>query len=216
MISDILFAKDQFVALFKSLGAGLSPLPGNRFDFANGERALKGYYNMLSLDGLGAFNRAELSAAGALIAYLELTQKGARVALQHVARVSPAHFMGIDVATRRNLELTQTLSGQRSGCCLPIDRSVTAAGARLLAARLAAPLTDVKLIDARHDAVRRSSRIRSCVEARAKLCALPPISRGRWAGFRWRVGDLAIWQACAMGDGRASIVRPLVQGRVGR
>jgi len=82
---------------------------------ANGERALKAHYQMLSLDGLGAFSRAELSAAGALIAYLELTQKGRKVALARIARVSPAHFMGIDAATRRNLELTQTLSGQRSG-----------------------------------------------------------------------------------------------------
>ena len=68
--------RKEFAALFKSLGAALSPLPGSRFDSANGERALKAHYQMLSLDGLGAFSRAELSAAGALIAYLELTQKG--------------------------------------------------------------------------------------------------------------------------------------------
>ena len=67
---------------------------------------------MLSLDGLGAFSRAELSAAGALIAYLDLTQKGKRVALQRLARVSPSHFMAIDAATRRNLELTETLVGR--------------------------------------------------------------------------------------------------------
>ncbi|HEX4178086.1 MAG TPA: hypothetical protein VHY57_06590, partial [Rhizomicrobium sp.] len=66
----------DFAVLFKSQGLALSPLPGSRFDSANGERALKAHYNMLSLDGLGAFGRAELSAAGALIAYLELTQKG--------------------------------------------------------------------------------------------------------------------------------------------
>ena len=109
-------------ALFKSLGTALSPLPAARFDSANGERALKAHYDMLSLDGLGAFSRAELSAAGALIAYLELTQKGARVALQRIARVSPSHFMGIDAATRRNLELTQTLAGQRSGSAAGGDR----------------------------------------------------------------------------------------------
>ena len=62
--------------------------------------------------------------------------------------------MGIDAATRRNLELTQTLAGARGGSLLAaIDRTVTAAGARELAARLAAPLTDVKAIAARHDAV---------------------------------------------------------------
>ena len=56
-------------------------MPASRFDSANGERALKAHYNLVSLDGLGAFSRAELSAAGSLIAYLELTQKGAKVAL---------------------------------------------------------------------------------------------------------------------------------------
>src|SRR5471032_3053705 len=137
LVPDSLLAQEDFVSLFKSLGAALSPLPASRFDSANGERALKAHYNMLSLDGLGAFSRAELSAAGALIAYLELTQKGAKVVLQRIARVSPAHFMGIDAATRRNLELTQTLSGQRGGSLLAgIDRTVTAVGARMLAGRL--------------------------------------------------------------------------------
>jgi len=185
----------DFAALFKSQGLALSPLPGSRFDSANGERALKAHYDMLSLDGLGAFSRAELSAAGALIAYLELTQKGAKVALQRIARVSPAHFMGIDAATRRNLELTQTLSGQRSGSLLAgMDRTVTASGARLLASRLAAPLTDVKVIGARHDAVEafaKESELRR--QARGALRAAPDIARalGRLSVARGGPRDLA-------------------------
>ncbi|HVW73567.1 MAG TPA: DNA mismatch repair protein MutS [Rhizomicrobium sp.] len=195
LVPDALLAQDAFALLFKSLGAALSPLPGSRFDSANGERALKTHYNMLSLDGLGAFSRAELSAAGALIAYLELTQKGAKVALQRIARVSPSHFMGIDAATRRNLELTQTLSGQRSGSLLAgIDRTVTASGARLLAARLAAPLTDVKAIGARHDAVEafaKDSELRR--QAREALRAAPDIARalGRLSVARGGPRDLA-------------------------
>src|SRR6185312_4914299 len=134
-------------------GPALTPLPSSRFDSAHGERALKAHYGLLSLDGLGQFSRAELSAAGALIAYLELTQKGRKVALQRLARVSPKHFMAIDAATRRNLELTDTLSGAPGSLLATIDCTVTAAGARELAARLAAPLTDVAAIAARHDAV---------------------------------------------------------------
>ncbi len=185
----------EFAALVKSLGAALSPLPGSRFDSANGERARKAHYNMLSLDGLGAFSRAELSAAGALIAYLELTQKGRKVALQRIARVSPSHFMGIDAATRRNLELTQTLSGQRGGSLLAgIDRTVTACGARLLAGRLAAPLTDVGAIAARHDAVEafaKDSELRR--KAREALRAAPDIARalGRLSVARGGPRDLA-------------------------
>jgi len=154
LVPDGLLAQEEFIALFKGSDAALSPLPASRFDSTAGERALKAHYGIASLDGLGAFSRAELSAAGALIAYLDLTQKGARVALGRVARVSPKHFMGIDAATRRNLELTQTLGGARSGSLLAtIDRTVSASGARLLAARLAAPLTDAAAIGARHDAV---------------------------------------------------------------
>ncbi len=197
--SDSVSASDQkevdFSALLKSLGAALSPLPASRFDSANGERALKAHYQMLSLDGLGAFSRAELSAAGALIAYLELTQKGRKVVLQRIARVSPSHFMGIDAATRRNLELTQTLSGHRSGSLLAqIDRTVTASGARMLASRLAAPLTDVKQIAARHDAVEalsKDSELRR--KAREALRAAPDIARamGRLAVARGGPRDLA-------------------------
>ncbi|HVV28158.1 MAG TPA: DNA mismatch repair protein MutS [Rhizomicrobium sp.] len=185
----------DFPALFRTLGAALSPLPSGRFDSAAGERALKGHYNMLSLDGLGAFTRAELSAAGALVAYLDLTQKGARVALQRVSRVSPSHFMGIDAATRRNLELTQTLSGQRGGSLLAgIDRTVTAGGARMLAGRLAAPLTDVAAIAARHDAVAAfaaDSELRR--RTREALRAAPDIARalGRLSVARGGPRDLA-------------------------
>src|SRR5476649_1055756 len=195
LVPDSLLAQEEFSSLFKSLGAALSPLPASRFDSANGERALKAHYQMLSLDGLGAFSRAELSAAGALIAYLELTQKGRKVALQRIARVSPAHFMGIDAATRRNLELTQTLAGQRGGSLLAgIDRTVTASGARLLAGRLAAPLTDVKQIAARHDAVEafaKDSELRR--KAREALRAAPDIARalGRLSVARGGPRDLA-------------------------
>jgi len=195
LIPDALFAQEDFATLFKSQATALSPLPGSRFDSASGERALKSHYNMLSLDGLGAFSRAELSAAGALIAYLELTQKGAKVALQRIARLSPSHFMGIDAATRRNLELTQTLAGQRSGSLLAgMDRTVTASGARLLAARLAAPLTDVRAIGARHDAVEafsKDSELRR--RARGALRAAPDIARalGRLSVARGGPRDLA-------------------------
>jgi len=195
LLPDALLAQEDLALLFKSLGTALSPLPASRFDSSNGERALKTHYNMLSLDGLGAFSRAELSAAGSLIAYLELTQKGAKVALQRLARVSPSHFMGIDAATRRNLELTQTLSGQRTGSLLAqIDRTVTAAGARQLAARLAAPLTDVKAIAARQDAVEafaKNSELRR--KAREALRAAPDIARalGRLSVARGGPRDLA-------------------------
>jgi DNA mismatch repair protein MutS len=179
LIPDGLLTHESVGPLLKNLGAALSPLPSSRFDSANGERALAHHYGVASLDGLGSFGRAELSAAGALIAYLELTQKGKHTRLARVTRVTPSHFMAIDQATRRNLELTQTLSGARSGSLLAvIDRTVTAAGARELAGRLAAPLTDVKAIETRHESVEffvRDSELRR--RLREALRSAPDLSR---------------------------------------
>jgi DNA mismatch repair protein MutS len=195
LLPDSLLAEARFAGLFKPLDAALSPLPPARFDSAAGERALKAHYNMLSLDGLGRFSRAELSAAGALIAYFDLTQKGAKVALQRLARIAPAQFMAIDAPTRRNLELTQTLAGQRAGSLLAtIDRTVTAAGARVLASRLAAPLTDIATIATRQDSVESfaaDSELRRRI--RAALRAAPDIARalGRLSVGRGGPRDLA-------------------------
>jgi len=154
LVPDGLPAHETLGAILKASGAALSPVPSSRFDSAHGERALTSHYGIAALDGLGSFNRAELSAAGALIAYLELTQKGKQARLARLKRVAPSHFMAIDAATRRNLELTETLSGARGGSLLSvIDRTITAGGARELAQRLAAPLTDVEAIETRHVSV---------------------------------------------------------------
>ncbi len=179
LVPDSLLADDSLSAALKALGSVLTPLPSVKFDSHAGERALKARYGVASLDGFGQFGRAELSAAGALIAYLELTQKGKLPALQAPARVAAKAFMSIDAATRRNLELTETLSGERKGSLLAsVDWTVTAAGARELAARLAAPLTNVKAIAARHDAVAffaNDSELRRHV--REELKRAPDIAR---------------------------------------
>ena len=179
LVPDGLLAHETIGALLKACGAALSPLPSGRFDSVHGERALAAHFGIAALEGLGNFSRAELSAAGALVGYLELTQKGRHARLARLKRVAPSHFMAIDAATRRNLELTQTLSGARNGSLLSvIDRTVTAGGARELAARLAAPLTDVNIIEARHDSVSlfaQDSELRR--HLREALRAAPDLSR---------------------------------------
>ncbi|MEC8852106.1 MAG: DNA mismatch repair protein MutS, partial [Pseudomonadota bacterium] len=128
--------------------AVISPLPGARFDSENGRRRLEAQFEVGALDGFGAFERAEVAAAGALIDYLELTQKGNLPRLAPPRRGRAGTRVEIDPATRRNLELTQTLAGGRKGSLLSvIDLTRTGAGARLLAARLAAPLTDPAAIN---------------------------------------------------------------------
>jgi DNA mismatch repair protein MutS len=176
---DSLLADEDFAPLLKSLGPALTPLPSLKFDSGAGERALKALYRVAALDAFGAFSRAELSAAGALVGYLELTQKGKLPALKTLSRTPERAFMGIDPATRRNLELTETLSGARAGSLLAvIDRTVTAAGARELAARLSSPLTDPKAISIRHDAVAFfASDSDLCHALREDLRRAPDIAR---------------------------------------
>ena len=128
--------------------------PDVRFDSENGRRRLLDTFKVASLDGFGDFARAEVAAAGALVDYVELTQKGKTPRLAPPRRLGEGAVLEIDPATRRNLELTVTLTGERRGSLLAsIDRTLTGAGARLLAARLAAPLTDAPRIDRRLDAI---------------------------------------------------------------
>ncbi|MEM7223495.1 MAG: DNA mismatch repair protein MutS [Pseudomonadota bacterium] len=143
--------------LFETLAdwkAVLTPLPSARFDSANAKRRLETLYEVKALDAFGAFERAELAAAGALLDYVELTQKGQLPRLAPLRRVAAGALMEIDPATRRNLELTEALSGGRRGSLLDtIDCTVTGAGGRLLKQRLGAPLTDPRAIDERLDMV---------------------------------------------------------------
>jgi DNA mismatch repair protein MutS len=143
--------------LFELLGdwkSALSPLPGSRFDSQNGRKRLETLYGVAALDGFGAFGRPELAAAGALVDYVELTQVGKLPRLDPPRRLAVDAVMEIDAATRRNLELARTLTGDRKGSLLSvIDRTVSGGGARLMGARLAAPLTDPAAIDARLDMV---------------------------------------------------------------
>ncbi len=135
-------------------GAALTDLHVGAFDSAAGARRLCALYGVETLDGFGTFTRAELAAMGAIVDYLDLTQKGKLPLLRPPVRERAGGAMQIDAATRRNLELTQALSGGREGSLLAaIDRTVTAAGARLLERRISAPSRDLTLIHARQDAV---------------------------------------------------------------
>ena len=150
LVSERLLGRDGFAEVLDEWRSRLSPLPTARFDSDNGRRRLEALFAVKVLDGFGTFSRPELAAGGALVDYIELTQKGRLPRLAPPRRLSEGAVMEIDAATRRNLELAETLGGDRKGSLLgTVDRTVTGAGARLLAARLAAPLTDPAAIDAR-------------------------------------------------------------------
>jgi DNA mismatch repair protein MutS len=166
------------------------------FDSLAGERALKTRFGLATLDGLGSPSRAELAAAGGLLAYLDATQKGAGILLDAPRRVSRSGHMGIDAATRDSLELTRSIGGSIAGSLLgEIDRCQTAGGRRLLCEDLSAPLTDRSAIEQRlslvawlnEDAIRRE-RVRSALKA------MPDFARAlaRLAAGRGSPRDLAL------------------------
>lgn len=132
----------------------VTAVPASRFDDVNARRRLEQAFSVATLDGFGSFTAAEATAAGALLDYVELTQRGHLPHLHPPRPVAEGSVMEIDAGTRRSLELSRTLAGEQKGSLLAtIDRTVTAAGARLLAGRLAAPLTDIGAINDRLDLV---------------------------------------------------------------
>ena len=154
LVPEPLTQTPELFEVFAEWRARLTVQPSSRFDSENARHRLLGLFNVATLDGFGTFDRAEIAALGAVVDYVELTQKGRMPRLAAPRRLADGAVMVIDAATRRNLELTRTLSGQHGGSLLAtIDHTVTGAGARLLAARLAAPLTDPAAIDRRLDAV---------------------------------------------------------------
>ena len=165
--------------LVSESGASLTPLARASFDSASSEKRLCALWQVGSLDAFGAFSRAEVSALGAIVDYLDLTQRGKLPLLRPPVREMAAQGMQIDAATRRNLEITSSLTGGREGSLLAtIDRTVTAAGGRLLERRLSGPTRDLAILKARQSQVRyflEQGSLRE--ELRAALRRTPDIDR---------------------------------------
>ena len=198
-----------------------SPLPSSRFDSENARQRLHKLYGVGTLDAYGNFTRAEVAAAGALVDYIELTQKGKLPRLGALTRQASGGTLEIDAATRSNLELTKTLAGERRGSLLAtLDLTVTACGARLFAARLSAPLTDAAAINARLDAVGffvAAANTRDTLRDQLKACpdierALSRITLGRGgprdlAALRDALGQIPAIRA-TVAEAQASLLPP--------
>ena len=173
-------ARDRDLAtLVTESGAAATPLARSSFDSAGAERRLCDLFKVGSLEGFGSFERAELSAMGALVDYLDLTQRGKLPLLRPPVKEAAGGTVQIDAATRRNLEITASLQGGRDNTLLSaVDRTVTAAGARLLERRLSAPSRDLPVIHARLETIRfllEQSRLRH--DLREALRRVPDMDR---------------------------------------
>jgi DNA mismatch repair protein MutS len=176
---DALCRDSSLTALFDAAAVPVAPIGRDIGDGADAARRLMDFYGVATLDGFCALSDCELAAAATAILYVERTQKGRRPALWRPASQRQTTSLEIDAATRANLELTRTLSGAREGSLLSVvDLTVTPAGARLLAERIAAPLTEARSIAARLDAVGfflDKPDLRGAL--RARLARAPDLSR---------------------------------------
>lgn len=181
-------------------GLTVTRRPDARGDARAGERAMKAAFAVSTLDGFGSFTRAELIACGLLFDYLALTQAGGAVRLDPPRRTAPDAFLSIDPATRASLEIERSVRGQRQGSLIGcVDRTLTAAGARLLAARIARPLRDPREIEQRLDAVAfflDASERRESARDALKRAADPERARMRLSLRRGGPRDLAALAAC--------------------
>jgi DNA mismatch repair protein MutS len=182
----------QPAELLSNLQPPISNLPGLpdsritvydawRFDLDTAQRALLDQFDVATLDGFGLSGKPlAIRAAGAVVQYLAETQKSSLANLTRVVTYSTNGFMTLDAATRRNLELTQTLrSGEVKGSLLGVlDLTVTSMGARRLRAWLQQPLLDLGALNQRLDAVEALAQATTLrAELRAALKAMADLER---------------------------------------
>jgi DNA mismatch repair protein MutS len=172
-------------------GAGQGvELARSAFDSMAAERLLAARLGVSTLEGFGAFPRVALAAAGGLLRHLELTARGTAVLLKPPRLHRQGSVMAIDQATRQSLELTEGPSSLLGA----IDLTVTAAGGRLLAGELAAPLAEQDAIEARLDLVQwLAGEPDLRAEVRRILKGVPDVARalGRTGAGRGSARDLA-------------------------
>ncbi len=188
-------------------GTHVTPQPDFRFEHSFARQALLDHFQVSTLDGFGLQDKPlAVRAAGAILAYLQDTQRGALDQLTTMRSYSTASFMTLDAATRRNLELTETIrdGGKRGSLLDVLDRTVTPMGARLLRTWIGQPLLDRERLEGRLDAV---EALYGSGDGRAPPCARPaPGQRygtadqpsagrdapGRAICWRWRKA----WKPC--------------------
>ena len=170
-----LFDDPGFSRLIEESRVSATLLGRDSSDGAAAEQAVREFYGVETLEGFGQFTRAEIAAASLALRYVKRTQIDATPRLAPPTRRARGAGLEIDAATRANLELTRTLSGERAGSLFAtIDMTATPAGARLLGERLASPLTDAHEINERLDALAFLAEAPALRQALRKSLAAAP------------------------------------------
>ncbi|MDD6135568.1 MAG: DNA mismatch repair protein MutS [Lachnospiraceae bacterium] len=138
------------------LNISMSEAPEHYFDYESAARVLQRHFHVVSLEGLGIKDYSELVVStGAMLQYLYDTQMNSLRHINHLELYSVDSYMLLDTATRRNLELTETLRDkQKKGSLLwVLDHTKTAMGARKLREYIEQPLVNAEAINMRYDCI---------------------------------------------------------------
>ncbi|MDO8654131.1 MAG: DNA mismatch repair protein MutS [Undibacterium sp.] len=162
-----------------ALPGKFSEVPDWHFDVKQGQKALQDQLSTASLTGFGVENlSAALGASGALLRYAEATQGRGLKHVNSLTVETENEFIGLDTATRRNLELTETLRGQESPTLFSLlDHCRTAMGSRLLRHWLHHARRDQRIARARHDAIKALIQADSTAGLSTTLTSVPDIER---------------------------------------
>ncbi len=194
--AEILIPEDWPAPAFIRQRTGITLRPSWHFDPASGRRALLEQFKTQDLTGFGCEGLdAPVAAAGSLLQYVRETQKRTLPHLTSLRLETGTDTIGIDAATRRNLELDRHPLGRTEFTLLGVlDATLTAAGGRLLKRWLNRPLRDRSEISARLDAVEELIETQKFASLREQLRATSDIGRaaGRIALKTARPRDLAL------------------------
>ena len=179
LLPDRLLQRQELFETWAEWKSRLTPLPSARFDSEGGKRRLEKFYGVAALDGFGAFNRSEWAAMGALIDYVELTQKGRLPRIAQPRRFVEGSVMAIDAANPAQSRTGAELFRRSSRLARGQHRSHPDRGRRTASGPVsAAPLTDPQTIANWLDAVQffaTDEKLREAV--RKSLRSVPDIGR---------------------------------------
>ncbi len=193
--AELLLAEEQELPSGITSSGGTTRRPPWHFDLESAERLLTTQFGTRDLNGFGCSDLPlAIAAAGALLQYVQETQRSALPHLRGLSVERSDEAITIDAATRRNLELEQSLSGQQQHTLAGIlDRTATPMGSRMLRRWLNRPLRDISLVRERHAAVEQLLQQRDHPELKEELQGIGDIERilGRVALQSARPRDLA-------------------------
>lgn len=148
--------EDLIIHCQKKLDIYINKFEGWQFEYEYATKQLKNHFNIISVEGLGfTYNHLGIYATGALIDYLNQTQKRSLNHLKKLKIYTLEDTMALDLNTRKNLELTETIrEKKKKGSLLwVLDKTMTSMGGRMLRRWIEAPLLKVEEINQRLDAV---------------------------------------------------------------